>query len=47
MSTHQHQLQREPGRITCACGLDVPRPPGMPDYRRATMAGWSVRSRRA
>lgn len=44
--SHTHQLRRDPGGITCTCGLDVRRPPAMPDYSRATMAAWALRESR-
>jgi hypothetical protein len=39
-TAHEHRLQRNPGGITCACGLDVRQPSGMPDYSRAGTGRW-------
>ena len=43
MSGHEHKPYRDAdGVIRCdnGCGLAVPRPPKMPDYRKAAMGRW-------
>lgn len=46
MTVHEHHFRRTAAGLRCIeCGLYVPQPAGMPDYTRAVMARWALRSR--